>query len=192
MNNIDIDRIYKLGRLKFKNYVFLSKYEKTIIFDYRNDEEVRRMMHRNSLISFDEHLKFIENLSIDTNNFYWAVYKNENIVAGVYLNFNEENTPYWGIFLNPKFIGTGLGMEVQFETFNLFFDEYDLKEIRAEVMIKNKDSLSIQKRFLFEELSTDKEEGMVFMKLSVEDWKKLPKTYKDFKKEIFKNERSSN
>ena len=49
----------------------------------------------------------------------------------------------------------------------------------------NKDSLSIQSKFLFEEVPNAKiDDAYLLLAIEKETWKKLPVNYKDFKRKI--------
>lgn len=174
---------YNSGNLEFINYLDLSKQELLIILEFRNHIDVRTMMNSTAEISISDHFSFIEKLKQDEDNFYWMVKKKENIIGAIYLNKidHENKSAFWGIFLNPKYIGTGIGLEIEFESMKLFFDEFQLDVIKGEVIHKNKDSHSIQKKFNFKEVFSANNESCTLYELSRIDWSKSPNTYKDFK-----------
>ncbi|WP_405208890.1 UDP-4-amino-4,6-dideoxy-N-acetyl-beta-L-altrosamine N-acetyltransferase [Aquimarina sp. LLG6339-5] len=183
---INRGKTYESGRLEFKNYTKLSLAEKRTILDFRNHELVRNMMNNNSIIELQGHLEFITRLKDDNHNYYWTVLKKEKIVGAVYLNKVDPDLrdPYWGIFLDPKYIGTGLGVEVEFESLTLFFNQFGLKKIKGEVLRNNIDSIQIQEKFLFKQIENETNNKYFQLQLTCEDWKELPKTYKEFKREI--------
>lgn len=181
---IDRNHIYNSGNIEFKNYTILSIEEQKLILEFRNDLRVREMMHNNKPIKEKDHFDFIERLNNDTQNFYWAVYKKSKPLGAVYLNHFNLNEAFWGIFINPKYIGTGIGVEIQFETMNLFFQQFNLEKIKGEVLKSNKDSLSIQPKFLFNRINLENQTATLRLELARENWKKLPKSYKEFKRNI--------
>ena len=172
---------YKLGNLEFINYTQLIDQDLFSVLEYRNHIEVRSMMNDPHIISKDEHLEFIEKLKTDLCNFYWIVRKKEKIIGSVYLSKVDylKKDAFWGIFLNPKYIGTGLGVEIEFESMKLFFQEFKFSSIKGEVLEKNKDSHSIQIRFNFKEI--ENQSICTLYQLTSEDWTLLPETFKQFK-----------
>jgi UDP-4-amino-4,6-dideoxy-N-acetyl-beta-L-altrosamine N-acetyltransferase len=174
---------YKCGNLEFTNYLDLSKQELLVILEFRNHIDVRKMMNNTGEISISDHFSFIEKLKQDGDNFYWIVRKNENIIGAIYLNKidHENKSAFWGIFLNPKYIGTGIGLEIEFECMRLFFDEFQLNIIKGEVIQNNKDSHSIQAKFNFKEVFSANNGSCTLYELSRINWSKLPNTYKEFK-----------
>lgn len=174
---------YTSGNLEFVNYISLSDEDLLTILEYRNNIEVRHMMSNPKEIPISEHLKYVENLRLDNNKFYWIVKKKEKIIGAINLNNvnYEMRSALWGIFLNPNYIGTGLGVEVEFEGMKVFFEEFGLNYIKAEVLNKNIDSHSIQAKFNFREVENNI--NSVIYELTREDWLRLPKTYKEFKRQ---------
>jgi len=185
--NINRKIVQVKGTLKFKNYTILSYDEKKIILNYRNHKEVRVMMTDSQIIKEKDHFNFIKKLEKDNYSFYWAVEKKEKIMGGVSLvNVDHINKQaYWGFFLNPKYIGTGLGVEVEFEALRLFFENLNFQKIKGEVLKANKNSLSMQYKFLFEEEKNallDNE--FLQLELDKHRWQRMPVDFKKFKKEI--------
>ncbi|MGB0879291.1 MAG: UDP-4-amino-4,6-dideoxy-N-acetyl-beta-L-altrosamine N-acetyltransferase [Polaribacter sp.] len=182
---IDLTKSYSLGNVVFKNYIDLSLEEKKEILGYRNHFLVREMMHNKNEIKLNDHLGFIDKLKIDKQNSYWAVFKKNKLVSSVYLNKIDitDKTGFWGIFLNPNYIGTGIGVEIQFEAMKLFFEKFEFKTIFGEVLKINKDSIPIQLKFSFD--IEDQSEKYYSMKLESEQWRNLStETYKEFRKQI--------
>jgi len=64
------------------NYINLSLEEKKMVLDARNSEEVRKWMTSTEPISFDSHLRFIENLKTSEKSFYWAVFLEKRSASG--------------------------------------------------------------------------------------------------------------
>jgi len=180
INNV---RNYNSGKLDFLNYINLSNEDLLTILEYRNHVEVRKMMSNHKEIQTIEHFRYVEKLKQNINNFYWIVKKNENIIGAIYLNnLNYEmRSAYWGIFLNPNYIGTGVGVEVEFEGMKVFFKEFGFNYIKAEVLNNNIDSHSIQAKFNFREVENNI--NSVIYELTREDWLRLPETYKEFKRQ---------
>jgi UDP-4-amino-4,6-dideoxy-N-acetyl-beta-L-altrosamine N-acetyltransferase len=183
--DVELIEPYSLGNIIFKNYIVLSIEEKKEVLEFRNHPLVRSMMRNKDEIKLTHHLDFIDKLKSEKKNCYWAVIRKNKLVGSV--NLKEINSvkksAFWGVFLNPNYIGTGIGVEIQYEFMKLFFETLKFKIIFAEALKVNRDTLSIQSKFLFElvEESTD----YFLMKLESDQWSKLSTTtFKEFKRKI--------
>jgi UDP-4-amino-4,6-dideoxy-N-acetyl-beta-L-altrosamine N-acetyltransferase len=174
---------YNSGNLEFVNYINLSNEDLLTILEYRNHVEVREMMSNPKEILVCEHFEYVEKLKLDVNNFYWIVKKKDKLIGAIYLNNvnYDKRSAFWGVFLNPNYIGTGVGVEVEFEGMKVFFKEFVFNYIKAEVLNKNIDSHSIQTKFNFMEVENNI--NSVMYELTREDWLRLPETYKEFKRQ---------
>jgi UDP-4-amino-4,6-dideoxy-N-acetyl-beta-L-altrosamine N-acetyltransferase len=179
--NIDKSISYEFGSLEFINYTQLIEEELLTVLEYRNHIDVRKMMHNPDEITKQEHFNFINKLKIETINYYWIVKKKEKIVGSVYLTKVDslKKNAFWGLFLNPKYIGTGLGVEIEFESMKLFFQEFKFNIIKGEVLERNNDSHSIQIKLNFKEIKN--QSSCSLYQLIAEDWTLLPETFKQFK-----------
>jgi len=183
--NISLVKPFSIGNVIFKNYTQLLIDEKKQVLEFRNHFLVREMMHNKEEIKLSDHLCFINKLSSDEKNCYWVVIRKNKLVGSVYLNeINcKEKSAFWGIFLHPNYIGTGIGVEIQYESMKLFFETLKFKTILAEALKVNRDTLSIQSKFLFE--SIEETADCFLMKLEKNQWSKLSTTtFKEFKRKI--------
>lgn len=183
--NIDLIKSFSNGNIIFKNYVQLSLDEKKKVLEFRNHLFVRGMMHNKEEIKLNNHLDFINKLNSDKKNCYWVVIRKNKLIGSVYLNKinSADKSAFWGIFLNPDYIGTGIGVEIQYEAMKLFFEVLKFKTVFSEVLKTNEDSLSIQSKFSFK--SIEESTNYFVMKLETHEWLKLSTiTYKEFKKTI--------
>lgn len=179
---INKEYTYNTRNFEFINYINLSNEDLLTILKYRNNIEVRKMMRSSKEILVSEHYEYVEKLKLDLNNIYWVVKKKERILGAIYLNninYNDKSA-FWGVFLNSNYIGTGVGVEIEFEVMKLFFVEFGFDYIKAEVLKNNKDSHSIQSKFNFKEIENNI--NSVTYELTREDWLRLPETYKEFKR----------
>lgn len=183
--NVDLIEQYSIGSVIFKNYIELSIEEKKEVLEFRNHPLVRNMMHNKEEIKLIDHFNFINKLKSEKKNCYWAVIRKNKLVGSVYLSEinSEDKSAFWGIFLNPIYIGTGIGFEIQYESMKLFFETLKLKTIFAEALKVNRDTLSIQSKFLFEVV--EESVNCYLMKLESDQWSKLPNTtFREFKRKI--------
>jgi UDP-4-amino-4,6-dideoxy-N-acetyl-beta-L-altrosamine N-acetyltransferase len=178
---------FQHGNLTFINYIQLSESDLLTILDYRNHITVRQMSHNNVDITIEEHFEFIEKLKTDDTDFYFAIKKNNKIIGSVSLtkcNFLNKNI-FAGVFLDPKLIGTGLGVELEFESIRLAFVTFGIESATCLIFEDNNLSLSIIPKFKFKKIETLPLYSI--HKLYREDWLKLPPSYKEFKYELLRS-----
>lgn len=109
MISIDRNTIYKTPRYSFKNFVQLSFEEKLNVLNWRNDINVRQWMYHSEVLQLDDHLKFVDGLSMRDDCYYWLVY-DENEPIGV-MNVTgvdkESDKAELGYYLVPGLCGEG-------------------------------------------------------------------------------------
>lgn len=148
---------YMAAPFVFKNYVDLTTDEAIEVLKCRNDIEVRKWMTSTEEIPLENHLKYIENLKTSENNFYWAVYVENDFLGGVSLVGLENLHASAGLFLNPKLIGTGLGIQIAICSNDLFFRHLGIKSLHSIVKKDNKNAVQLNKFIGYTFLDSDSE-----------------------------------
>jgi UDP-4-amino-4,6-dideoxy-N-acetyl-beta-L-altrosamine N-acetyltransferase len=173
-------------RLLFRSYTIMSKACLVDILMYRNSREVSKWMSGTVEISKEEHFSFVERLRGYSDRVYYGVYKKSKLIGGVNLcDVNHlQKTATWGIFLKPEMIGSGVGLEVEFEFLKILFNEFKMNRISGAVHQSNKDSLQIQAMFNFNDFKEN--DNFTEMSLKKEAWAILPQNFTTFKKSILR------
>lgn len=100
-SNIDILNIDDCTLI---NFTQLPHSELENILKWRNHESIRRWMYNDKIISFKEHLQFVENLKNNSSDLYFLVKKDEAELGVIY--FNQINQTHkrclLGIYANPN------------------------------------------------------------------------------------------
>ncbi|MCR5550237.1 MAG: GNAT family N-acetyltransferase [Bacteroidales bacterium] len=148
---------YTISPFIYKNYVDLTTDEAIEVLKCRNDIEVRKWMTSTEEIPLENHLKYIENLKTSENNFYWAVYVENDFLGGVSLVGLENLYASAGLFLNPKLIGTGLGIQIAICSNDLFFRHLGMKSLHSIVKKDNKNAVQLNKFIGYTFLDSDSE-----------------------------------
>lgn len=107
MPKVEIDKIYTVGKYIFKNYILLGKEEIINIWNWRNDEKIRKWMFHSDVIPFKNHLKFIQSLKKRNDCFYWMVYVDDIAIGAIYLQDVNGNTADFGYYVKPGLKGSG-------------------------------------------------------------------------------------
>lgn len=189
--NIDKNREYQQGNLIFVNYTQLPESDLLTILDFRNHISIRQMSYNDNGITKEQHFSFIEKLKLDVNNFYFAIKKNNKIIGSVSLTKCDFIKKYIfaGVFLDPKLIGSGLGVELEFECVNLAFEKFKIEIAGCEVFEDNEFAQKLISALNFRKIETHPTYSTY--QLIREDWLKLSHTYKEFKLELLKNIRKN-
>lgn len=189
---IDKNIEYHHGNLTFVNYTQLSESDLLTILVFRNHFKVRQMTHNNLEISVEEHFEFIEKLKVENTDFYFAIKKNNKIIGSVSLTKCDFVKKYIlaGVFLDPNLIGSGLGVELEFESIRLAFVTFEIETAGCDIFEENNLSHTIISEFNFKKIATNPFYSTY--ELSKKDWLKLPKTFSEFKSELFQKYRKKN
>lgn len=161
------------------------------ILEWRNHLNVRLNMHNSSVISKDEHFLFIEGLKINFNKQYWLVKrKNQDCgVVNIESCFNSFEESEWGYYLSPRFIGSGVGIEVAYECVQLFFEELVVKKLIGQIKESNSENRRIQMALGFNVLNFTIKNGENYVNTILEG--KIPENeFKIFQKRLFYERKS--
>jgi UDP-4-amino-4,6-dideoxy-N-acetyl-beta-L-altrosamine N-acetyltransferase len=152
----------------FKNYVDLTTGEAIEVLECRNNIEVRKWMTSTEEIPLENHLKFIENLKTSEKNFYWAVYLKDKFLGGFSIVGMDDYRASSGIFLNPKFIGTGIGIQIAIISEDFIFMHLGVRSLYGVVQKNNKNAIQLNKFLGYTFLDTDND--FIPIELTREMW----------------------
>jgi UDP-4-amino-4,6-dideoxy-N-acetyl-beta-L-altrosamine N-acetyltransferase len=174
-NNKNIELLkqsYDIDNISLKNFLSLSNEYLLMILDWRNDEKVRLWMDHSSIISKNDHLKFIEELETCNDKAYWLVLNKNKPLGVVYLNPIDwkNKTCFWGYYLNPAFIGSGKGLVLEFYLLNIAFSKFYMNTIQSKLKTSNLETMNIQNFFKFEKNDELSNNELYFMILSKQRW----------------------
>ncbi len=128
---------FEIKGIQFKSFTDLSEIEKHEILEWRNHESVRSMMISKDLISYDNHIKFLEKLTKSDDKAYWiAIYKNQKIGVVDLYNIDPQKA-FWGYYLNPDFIGSAYGILLEYLILEIAFSVFKLQELWCESLSIN-------------------------------------------------------
>lgn len=130
------------------NYLNLGNKKSLQLLEFRNDISVRMQMINSNRISVADHLEFIENLKTKISG-YWALSKNNKIIGSISLTqiLGFGDNLVGGNFLNPEYIGSGLGVVINYFTQRLAFDHLECDKFYSVVKTSNESALRLNKFF---------------------------------------------
>lgn len=137
---IDKNKKYILDDYVFKNFIELSDSEKKQVWQWRNDVRISQWMCNKNVISFQEHIAFIERLKERDDAFYWLVYKRDNLI-GVFdlINIDWRNCEAEpGYYLNPEFLNSGEGLFLNYYYRFFIFKILGVAKINGHIQKNNK------------------------------------------------------
>ena len=141
------------------------------VLDWRNHEQVRRWMLRNSLITEKEHQNFLENLRNNPNRQYHMVQLHDEPIGVVdfYTIDPIEKSCCFGHYLNPDKIGSSLGIVLEFIAAERSLIEMELRKLVAETMPDNTPAMELHRAFGFENTIINAS-GLQEAVLDVDNW----------------------
>lgn len=148
LDMISLKSDFELEKFKIINFVNLNPEEIEMIRNWRNNENIRKMMLSDHIISPEEHSNFIDNLREDNKNFYWVVKTGEESIGTISLNkvdFKNKNA-YLGIYANPDHKLPGAGNILIENLKKLAFSKANLHTLKLEVIDKNERAINFYKK----------------------------------------------
>ncbi|RBQ32739.1 hypothetical protein CRU92_03215 [Arcobacter sp. FW59] len=154
-------------KIIFKDFIFLNDNEIEEILELRNQTYIRENMIDTELISFENHINFINSLKTSTNKKYFAIFCENELFGSVNFVKNEKELS-WGLYFkndsNPilKSVSTYIFL-------NFIFERFD-EDIHSFVKKGNLQAINFNKNFGFKSFKEDIE--YFYLKLSKEIWEK--------------------
>lgn len=148
--------------------------------DIRNEENVRKWMYTDHMISTTEHLEWINNLKKDDRQIVFVILSEECIPLGV---ISINNIDYlhkkanWAYYLTQT-ERSGLGPSLEYFFVNFVFDNLKMEKLNCEVIEGNFTIVKLHKKFFFQEEGFRRSDiirngvriGVHLLGLTKEDW----------------------
>ena len=158
-----------------KNYLNIDSKTSLKLLDFRNSETVRLQMITSKVISQEDHLQFLRNLKNMIAG-YWALFDNNNNIIGsislTQLSGFGDNLVA-GNFLNPTFIGSGLGALINYFTNKIAFEYVKCDKFYSVVKTSNTSALRLNKYFGGQQVSDNliqSENDFSYFLFTQENW----------------------
>ena len=153
------NRIISEESYTFSNFTDLDSVETKLVWEWRNDEKVRKWMYNTEVIPFEKHLKFIENLYDSKEKLYFLV-KRKQVPIGVFSIVDiKDQTGEWGYYIAPEYHHQSFGIEFYYYTLNFVFGTLNFKEITGHTLLTNKSANSLNNLFGFTREQVSKHEN---------------------------------
>lgn len=148
-----LKRNLRVGKMELINFVNMNQEEARMVLRWRNNDEVRKWMYRETPITAEEHKDFLASLKTDPRNFYYLVKEGERYLGVINLTRLDyaNRHAYLGIYRNPEeeiiHTGTKLGRIL----LTLAFDIAGLHTLKLEVIEDNERAIHLYKKMGFVE-----------------------------------------
>lgn len=160
-----------------------------LIFNWRNQENIRSVMLNNSPIDWLQHLDWFNKYEKDTNTLSKVFYYND-IPYGV-LNIkglsNEIRCCEWGFYIGERKAPKGLGTLLGYTSLNYIFDELEFDEIKGQVVDTNHKSIKFHEKLGFIKVKKEKshqryketKKDLIVFRLTKKQWEIKKETIKE-------------
>lgn len=131
---------YIIKNFEFVDYCNLSEVQHRVVWEIRNKTDIRSWMTNSEPFSFETHLAFVERLKKSGDKIYWAVYRQQQLVGSVniqWLGFREAER---GIFIAPEFIGKHIAADLEANGEEIF-RQLGIRYLKAKILRNNIRSL---------------------------------------------------
>ena len=129
-----------LGEYKVVDYILLTLPQLHVILDVENMEEQRRWKKNGHIITWDEHLSFVNGLKDDEYRKYFAIFKDNDYIGTLNLIYVKEGVWSRGIGTTPSLQGKGETMKWEQQILSALPKD-KFKKIIADVLVDNISSI---------------------------------------------------
>lgn len=151
---VSLRRNFEFDDVFLVNFINLNNEESEMVRNWRNNENIRRWMFSDHIISQEEHIRFIEGLKKNSKNFYWVVKNKEGEYLGVVslnrVDFKNKNA-YLGIYVSPDCQQVGTGHVLITCLKKITLDIARLHTLKLEVIETNARAIDFYKKSGFTE-----------------------------------------
>lgn len=178
--------VLERGKIHLTSFTKLDRALQMEILNWRNNFDIRTQMNNTEIISDNCHLTFCESLKDRENQIYWLVRRKGKPCGVVYLISKSKvfTDAEWGFYAAPTFLGTGIGLEMAYESIQLFFEEIGIQNLHGYIKETNQENVRMQQAIGFKTLGLIEKDGVSLVETILTE--KLPEeTFKNFKKRLF-------
>ena len=131
----------------------LSEAELELVWQWRNQHEIRRNMHNDAPISWTEHLAWFDRLKEDLSRRFFVFYQDKRPI-GV-LNFTQRSPSVleWGCYLGETNVWPGSGLLLEIAALDYAAMQSGQETLYAEVLSFNLGVLKMHRLFGYQQLA---------------------------------------
>lgn len=140
------------GKLKFISILEVDSQIQEKVRVLRNQENIRKYMYTDHVISEKEHKCWISSLKGNTNDLVMVVKIEEKFIGVAYFNnIDQRNRKAdWGFYIKKEFQGKGMGSLIEYNMLDIAFEKMGLEKLNCAVLETNQSVIKLHKKFGFE------------------------------------------
>lgn len=133
----------------------LERQQIQTILEWRNDDRVRRFMTNDTIISLEDHLRFVEELRDSEEALYFGVFTTDILTGVIYFtNLDREaQTAQWGYYRNPNITDVTLALRMIKAVEHYFFEVLDGRNLHCTIRESNERAIGIVEAMGYELVS---------------------------------------
>lgn len=138
-----------MNNIKLINFVDLNIKEIKLVLSWRNHPTIKEWMYNNEIITFEEHLNYIENLENTTNKSYFLIKQNQSYIGVIdFIDIDRsQDSVKFGLYSNINVKGMGVLLLEIIKDYA--FNHLKINTLIAEVLEENKKAIELYKKFHF-------------------------------------------
>lgn len=170
------------------SYTNLTAYQKRLVFNWRNHEEIRKWMFNQKLICWNEHNSFIKSFKKREDKANWLIRYNKKYVGIISFSELSSTTEYLnpGYYVKPELIGSGFGNLLEYFIIFLGFNIFKREYLLGEYLINNTVAERVMQFFGYSDFQENRETSVVQAKLYQKTWEEKKKILEPLILQIFK------
>lgn len=128
----------------------INKDDLVIVLGWRNQEHIRNVMFKDSLISWDQHVTWYKTLNkVNKLSKIFAIKDIEYGVLNIYDVNQDSNSCSWGFYVGDTEAPKGTGLLLGYTSLEFIFKKMKIRKLCAEVIETNKISCKFHEKLGF-------------------------------------------
>lgn len=122
------------------------------VWHWRNQSEIRRNMHNDALISWQEHLSWFEKLQSDESRQVFVFKQNDRPIGVLNFSQHSQGVLEWGCYLGETDVWPGSGLLLEIAALDYASTQIGLSGLYAEVLSFNQSVVRMHEFFGYQPL----------------------------------------
>jgi UDP-4-amino-4,6-dideoxy-N-acetyl-beta-L-altrosamine N-acetyltransferase len=122
------------------------------VWRWRNLPDIRRNMHSNDSISWQQHLKWFEKLQNDPQRRFFVFFQDCRPIGVLNFTYQNEGTMTWGCYLGETNVWPGSGLLLEIAALEYVANQANYHMLYAEVLSFNHNVIKMHQLFGYQQL----------------------------------------
>ncbi|AKA70305.1 GNAT family N-acetyltransferase [Clostridium scatologenes] len=138
------------NRITFFNILDLDDEYRINLRNWRNQDFVRSKMFNDSIISYDEHMKFLEILKKRNDKKFFVCFCDNKPLAVLCYDIFDDSIEFGYYLVNKEYINSGFGAVLEYALLNHGFYKLNIYKMFCRTLDTNKKVIELHKKFGFQ------------------------------------------